>query len=171
MNKRAFLLFPFMTLITACNLDNSRVSECRLVGNLNHVQYWNQNDEWDISSLKFELVYSNGKTVKRDITSNNSTFVFYPASPVGIEPTDNFSFKITECIYRENGRTFYLGERTFNGIKIIDYPYKTSITSASEKNEEKTPFLFILLSMLFIFVTTLFPFILHKKHRFRRHKL
>ena len=114
-------------LISGCSKDNRTsyegISNCELVGNLTHVQYWNENDEWDLKSLFLKIDFDDGSTKNISAADSAIQYKFEPESPVGL-PVGYITLYVRDGFIKDrNGVEHHITPRHFENISIVDYPY------------------------------------------------
>lgn len=157
-----FIIVPCF-LIVSCDRKDKRtdVTECKLVGTLQHLQYWNKYDDWDLSSLQLRITYSDNSICNLDADSKFITYHFTPRSPSGLKP-GVISLKITNSYYTDSsGKKHSIPDEEFNNISIINYPYSGT---ARELYDSGILVKYIVPSFIgLVFITTLVIMIIKKK--------
>ena len=136
-NLKKILLILTLSFCCSCSsnkkIEKDGLQKCQFSGNITHTQYWDQNDEWDLTGLKVDLYYSDNSTISIDAKSEYVLCEFYPTSPNGLSH-DVSEFKILSATYIDyKGVKHDIPPITIQGIQIVDYPYKDNETVVLKK--------------------------------------
>ena len=158
MKNRIRNLFIVSLLVCSCNYKSDEyetATEGELVGDLKHVQYWDYNDSWDLSSLDLLVMFEDGSSQVLKPTDKRCVYNFEPSSPVGCSH-DLESFEVIDSYFEtKSGKKINIKNRRFDGITIVNYPYK--------KRDTKDKIIFISICVLSLTMLFLTFYLLNRK--------
>ena len=122
---KKLLFLPVIFLLISCKSstyfpNTNDISSASLTGDLKHVQYWDEYDNWDVSSLSVDIVLKNASNVVLPITDSHFSFTFSPEKPSG--NIDKFSIIDLKYTDANNNKYLVTNEITFP-VLIVPYPY------------------------------------------------